>query len=138
MKEDKQALAQRLASSLKKVIQQKSGVRDEFRYNNRTGHINWVFESKNGKTRAFGITHSPETFGRSNMPLAKNPKKGDEQDAYVRNGVIVDSDETFSKKTKNLQFGTADIPNVKSKRRNYIKRRKLSRKKAKKSKQAGR
>ena len=128
MKDEKQASVQRLASSLKKILQQKSGVRNEFRYNNRTGHINWVFESKNGKTRAFGITHSPETFGRGNMPLTKNPKKGDQQDAYIRNGVISDSDKTFSKKTKRLQFSQEDIPNVKSKRRNYIKRRKQSRK----------
>lgn len=64
------------------------------------------------------------------MPLKQNPKKGDKQSAYVRNGIITDKKNNYSKKPiKNMQFENSDFTNVKSKIRNYKKQRKKAQKK---------
>lgn len=118
---------------LKRFIGYKKGERDEFRYNLDTDHPNYIFEEKNGKRRGIGLTHEEYTHGKKNMPLKENPEQGDTQKAYVRYGVI--SGKRYSKKPKkNMSFGNEDKANVKSKVRNYKKRRKRSKKSNKKSK----
>lgn len=103
----------------------KAKARNEFRYNKKTKHPAHVFEESNGKYRTVGITHEPTTFGKSNMPLVQNPKKDDPRKAYIRNGIISDSIRSFSKSViSNLSFSPEDFANVKSKERNYKKRRK--------------
>lgn len=132
---EKQTVIQRLIHRLKAVIfKRKYPQRDEFRYNNKTDHPNWVFEEEHGKRRAFGITHNEETFGKKNMPLKDNPNKKDPKPAFIRNGVITENAGDFSEEViKNLQFSKSDKAKVKSKRRNYIKRRKMHKKKSKKT-----
>ena len=103
----------------------KSMARNEFRYNNQTKHPNYIFEEKGKKYRALGLTHSPSTFGRKNMPLKQNPDSKDEKQAYIRNGIISDKKKNFSENPiKNYAFGKEDMLNVKAKIRNYKKRRK--------------
>lgn len=132
---EKQTIIQRLVHRLKAVIfKKKYPQRDEFRYNNKTDHPNWVFEEANGKRRAFGITHKEETFGKKNMPLKDNPNKKDPQPAFIRNGVITENSDDFSENLiRNLQFSKEDQAKVKSKRRNYIKRRKKHKQKPQKA-----
>lgn len=99
--------------------------KNEFRYNNNTKHPNYVFEEFNGKYHSVGITHNKQTFGKKNLPLKANPKHSSKEPAYVRNGIISDKKQNYSKKTiNNMSFESSDYANVKSKIRNYKKRRK--------------
>lgn len=103
----------------------KRETRNEFRYNNKTKHPNFIFEIEGGKYHAVGLTHSPSTFGRPNMPLKKNPKKNTTEQSYIRNGIITAPTKSFSKRTiQNMEFSEEDSPNVKSKVRNYKNNRK--------------
>lgn len=125
----KKNLIQRLIAVFKteekKKKRQNSSARNEFRYNNQTKHPNYIFEESNGKYRSLGVTHQERTFGKQNMPLDKNPKKGEEKKAYIRNGVISAKKSNYSKKTiNNMSFNQSDYKNVKSKIRNYKKNRK--------------
>lgn len=111
-------------SRRKKRPSQKATVKNEFRYNNKTEHPNYIFEERGKKYRAVGLTHSDTTFGLKNMPLKQNPNSRDKDAAYIRNGIISESKSSFSKKPiKNFAFGKDDFPNVKAKIRNYKKRR---------------
>ena len=125
----KKSLIERFIAVLKKESKQKqrkkSSVRNEFRYNNQTKHPNYIFEETNGKYRSLGITHSSSTFGKRNMPLEKNPRTGENKQAYIRNGIISDKKSNYSKKTiKNMKFSESDLKNTKSKIRNYKKTKK--------------
>lgn len=133
---EKLNVIQRFIAQLKALIfRKKYKERDEFRYNNLTGHPNYNFEESNGKVKGFGVTHSEETFGIKNMPLKRNPKKGDTRPAFIRNGVISEKSKYFSENVlPDFELAPEDEPNVKSKKRNYKKRRKQN----KKSKQARR
>ena len=63
------------------------------------------------------------------MPLKSNPKKGKEKKSYARNGIVEDSKRSFAKNPmKNMKFSQEDMPNVKSKIRNYKKERKKGQK----------
>lgn len=100
-------------------------VKNEFRYNVRDKHKQYVFLEQDGKYKAVGITHQAETFGKRNMPLKKNPQQGKSEIAYIRNGIISASKKSYGKKPlKNYSFSTEDFPKVKAKIRNYKKRRK--------------
>jgi hypothetical protein len=104
--------------------------RNEFRYNNATHHPNYVFEQHNNKYHAVGITHTSMTFGKKNMPLNKNPKKNDTSIAYIRTGIITDKINNFSRKPiHTMAFDKTDFQKVKSKIRNYKKKRKRQNKK---------
>ena len=133
-KKEKIALLERMIAALqnrlKKLKRDSSLARNEFRYNNQTRHPNYVFEEESGKYHSLGITHGEQTFGKKNMPLKQNPKKGEEKPAYIRNGIITDKKSNYSKKPiKNMQFENSDFSNVKSKIRNYKKQRKKAQKK---------
>lgn len=132
----KQALISRLVSDLKVVKKQKqreaNKARSEFRYNVNAKHPNYVFEvdTKKDSWRAIGITHEKETFGVKNAPLKVNPKKTDNRNAYLRNGVVSGNHGDFSKKPmKNMKFSKEDMPSVKAKIRNDKKKRKIKTKK---------
>ena len=100
-------------------------VKNEFRYNTKSKHKEFIFGEVGEKYKAVGITHSPKTFGRKNMPLKVNPQEGKTEQAYVRNGIVSASKKDFGKRTlKNHQFSADDYPNVKAKIRNYRKREK--------------
>ena len=59
------------------------------------------------------------------MPLDKNPNPKDTEKAYVRNGIISDKKSNFSSKPiKRVAFQSDDFAKVKSKVRNYKKKRK--------------
>ncbi len=97
----------------------------EFRYNNSTGHPDYIFEESNNKYHSLGLTHDNYTFGKKNMPLHQNPKKKDFSPAYIRNGVNNSRKRNYSKKPiKNMTFSKDDFKNVKAKIRYYKKRRK--------------
>ncbi len=131
----KKSLIQKLISLLKKRAKQKKQVKpkDEFRFNHDTGHMNFVFGETEEEYKSVGLTSKETTFGKKNMPLEQNPKKGDSGKSYIRNGIISDNKRSYSEKTaKNYEFSKADKSNVKSKVRNYKKEQK--RKKAPKGK----
>ena len=71
--------------------------KSEFRFNFRTKHPSYVFGETKKKYKAVGLTHSKKTFGKKNMPLDVNPKRGDKRKAYVRYDFISDSKKTFAK-----------------------------------------
>ena len=98
--------------------------KNEFRYNYSTKHKNYVFEESGNKYHSVGLTHDSATFGRNNMPLHSNPQKGKNEIAFVRNGIITDKKRNFGKPLKNYEFDKSDFRNVKSKIRNYKKKRK--------------
>lgn len=98
--------------------------KNEFRFNRKINHNTYVFSDDGKRYKAVGITHSDKTFGKKNMPLNDNPQKGKKEKAYIRNGVISDTYSHFDKPKKNFSFSNEDFPKVKSKIRNYKKRRK--------------
>ena len=122
----KQSLIEKLIDLLKGLGTQKKKLKpkNEFRTNRQEGnHPNYIFAEKGKKYRSLGITHHSETFGKKNMPLEVNPKKGDGSPAYIRNGIISSPKKSYSEKTLNdFRFGKEDYPNVKSKIRNYKKK----------------
>ena len=133
---ERKRLVVRLIAALKVLLKNKkraqSSARSEFRFNFRTGHPNYIFEADEKRRRysAVGITHEEKTFGRSNMPLKNNPKKGDKKPAYVRNGIIEDGQRSFGRREiKNMKFSETDMPNVKSKIRKHKSERRKKRKK---------
>lgn len=105
--------------------------KNEFRYNNDTNHIDYVFEDDGKRFASVGITHAEKTFGKTNMPLTNNPEKGHFEDAYIRNGFNRKPYKNYSSQKKNFKFSEEDFPKVKSKIRNYKKNRKRNRKKNK-------
>ena len=118
----------------KKVI--KFEPRNEFRWNNNTSHPNYIFGKVGRRYKSMGITHSEytEVNGKTkkNMPLEFNPDPKDSKSAYIRHGIISDNVESYGKKElKNFRFSDTDSANVKSKRRNYIRRRKEHKKTSK-------
>ncbi|MBQ2740735.1 MAG: hypothetical protein IJF39_03840 [Clostridia bacterium] len=99
--------------------------KNEFRYNTKSKHKEFIFGEVGEKYKAVGITHSPKTFEKKNMPLKVNPQKGKTEQAYVRNGIVSAPKKNYGKRIlKNHQFSTEDYPNVKAKIRNYKKREK--------------
>ena len=131
----KKSLIQKIISLLKRREKQKKKVKpkDEFRFNHKTGHMNYVFGETEEDYKSVGLTSKETTFGKKNMPLEKNPKKGDSGKSYIRNGIISDRKGSYSEKVaKNYEFSEEDKPKVKGKIRNYKKGQK--RKKKKKSK----
>jgi len=121
-------IIQRLINLLKNYIRFPWKERNEFRYNFDVNHKQFVFEYKDGKYRSVGITHDDSFKGVSNMPLSQNPQKGKTDPAYIRSGIVSGTRRNYGKRTiNNLQFSVADKANVKSKIRNYKKRRKKGR-----------
>lgn len=97
---------------------------NEFRYNYNTKHTNYVFEEDKNKYHALGLTHKAKTLGKVNMPLDSNPKRGRNEKAYIRFGIITDKKNNYSGVDKRFKFSLSDYKNVKSKIRNYKKKRK--------------
>lgn len=94
--------------------------KNEFRFSKKTKHPTYIFEEGNNRYRSVGITHSPKTFGKDNMPLSVNPKKGDSRQAFIRNGFVTGPKQDFGGSTmNNYQFSNSDFKLVKSKVRNY-------------------
>ena len=124
----KKPLIQKLTSILRKEVKKRTEFhpKDEYRYNHDTQHITHVFLENESEYRAVGFTTKEKTFGKDNMPLNKNPKRGDTRNSYVRNGIVADSKRSFSRKTaKNFRVtDTLDKANLKSKERNYRKQQK--------------
>ncbi len=110
----------------KKKKRANSPVRNEYRYNIKEQHTNYVFEVKDDNWKAVGFTHEEYTFDKKNMPLKNNPKKGDTEKSHVRNGIIETDKHSYSKKrAKNYKLVGDDMANVKSKIRNYKKEQKI-------------
>ena len=118
-----------LKQQLKKLKREKSSVRDEYRYNVDTGHVNYVYLVENdGTYHSLGFTHHEEYDGVKNMPLKNNPKKGDTEHSHIRNGEIVGKKQSYSKKkAKNYQLTGDDKANAKSKIRYHKKENKKKR-----------
>lgn len=101
--------------------------KNEFRYNYVKDHKHYIFGQVGKKFKALGLTTETHTFGKKNMPLNKNPQRGNPEPAYIRNGII--SDKAYSQKPlKNYEFDKDDFANVKAIIRNY-KNRERKRKK---------
>ncbi len=132
-KQEQLSLIKRVIDALKnqrKILKRKnSSARDEYRYNIETGHVNYVYlVEKDGDKETYhslGFTHHDTYDGVKNMPLAKNPKKGDNDKSYIRNGEIVAERKAYSrKKAKNYQLIGDDKANAKSKIRHHKKEKK--------------
>ena len=98
--------------------------KNEFRFNNKTQHKNYIFAETDKKYRAVGLTTDSETFGKKNMPLSSNPQKGKTDKSYIRVGIINEYKNEFGRKLSNYAFSSADFKNVKAKIRNYKKKQK--------------
>lgn len=98
--------------------------KNEFRFNNRTNHPNYIFEDDGRRYSALGITHSAETMGKKNMPLSVNPQVGKYEKSYIRHGVIQLKHEAFGSTNRKFKFSKEDFTNVRSKIRKYKKIRK--------------
>lgn len=99
--------------------------KNEFRYNENQHHMSYVFEDDGKKYTSVGITSKEFTFDKKNMPLSKNPQKTMyAKPAYIRNGIIRDKHNSYSRVKRNFEFADEDFPKVKSKIRNYKKTRK--------------
>lgn len=135
--EQRQSIFKKLIDVLKRIIGYKKGERNEFRYNNNTGHPNYEFQNKDGRVKAFGITHSEETFGRKNMPLSQNPQRGETETSYIRNGIINADEEVLSEEIlEDFVIAKEDRANVKSKKRYHIKESQRQRAKKRKNKKS--
>lgn len=106
------------------MAKKKYKAKNEFRYNKKTKHTNYVFEDDGTNYAAVGLTHSSKTFGKKNMPLKDNPQRGKNEKTYIRNDYIVDTHQSFRKIRKSFSFSNEDFTNVKSKIRKYKKNRK--------------
>ena len=130
-KKEKIALLERMIAALqnrlKKLKRDSSPERNEFRYNIDERHMNFLFWADGNDYRSLGLTHEAETFGKKNMPLKENPKKGDTEKSFIRNGVIEGERHSYSRKTaKNYKrFQGDDLANVKSKIRKYKREKRL-------------
>lgn len=128
----KQSLIGKLISALKERIanlrrkkNKKSKPKNEFRFNMATGHPNYIFGETEDKYQGLGLTHKATTFGRKNMELHKNPKEGETEKSFVRNGIVVNKKKYYSAEPlPNYHFANEDKPNIKSKIRNYKRRQK--------------
>ncbi len=78
--------------------------KNEFRYNNRTNHPNYIFEDDGRRYSALGITHSAETMGKKNMPLSVNPQVGKYEKSYIRHGVIQLKHRLLAQPTESSNF----------------------------------
>lgn len=133
--EDNQSFIIRLIKVIQKRIEElKKAHRfkplNEFRTNYAEGnHPNYIFGKIGKKYKSLGITHDSTTFGKKNMPLKKNPQKGDSRKAYIRNGIISKNEKYYGKNTlKDFSFSKEDYANVKAKIRDYKKRLKAQEK----------
>lgn len=130
-KKEKIALLERMIAALqnrlKKLKRDNSPARNEFRYNIDEQHMNFLFWADDNDYRSLGLTHEEKTFGKKNMPLKQNPKKGDSEKSFIRNGVIEGERHSYSRKTaKNYKkFQGEDLANVKSKIRKYKREKRL-------------
>lgn len=52
-------------------------VKNEFRFNNNTKHMNYVFGASNNRYYSVGLTSESKTFNKKNMPLNDNPHNGE-------------------------------------------------------------
>jgi len=112
---------------LSKKKRNESPVRSEYRHNNDTSHMTYVYYDDGKNLHSVGFTSKDSTFGIKNMPLQVNPKRNDvdpNRKSHIRNGTIVKDKKSYSrKKAKNYQISQVDMPNVKSKIRNAKKQR---------------
>ena len=124
----KKPLIQKMTSILRKRIKQKQRLKpkNEYRYNHKTGHMNYIFAETAEKKKAVGIKSEPTTFGRKNMRLKEDPKRNPKakkvETPHVRNGIISTSEKAFKRKeSKTVKFSKDDMANVKAKIRHYKK-----------------
>ena len=114
-----------LRGEVKQQKRKNSNVRNEYRYNVKEEHMNYVFLEEKGIYSSIGFTSAPKTSGVRNMPLQVNPKKGDTKQSYIRNGIIVQEKRLYSgKKAKNYSLTGDDKANVKAKVRHFKKGKK--------------
>lgn len=97
--------------------------RNEFRYNFSQKHKNYVFGESENVYHSVGITHKEYTKNKKNMPLERNPQNGKSEKSYIRYGIITDNKKNYGRVLKNYKFSDSDFKNVRSKIRNYKKRK---------------
>lgn len=112
------------------MAKRKRVAKNEFRYNYATQHTNYIFEEENGKYHGVGLTTKPTTFGKKNMPLNINTKRGEKQKSYVRNGIVTNKISEYSGVDKRFSFKNIfDFLNIKAIIRNYKNNRRKRKKK---------
>ena len=99
--------------------------KNEFRYNKKAKHMNYIFEEDDKNYHSLGLTTDKYTFNKLNMRFNVNPQKNRNYDSYIRNGIISQRKNTYARNTdKRFIFDISDFPNVKSKIRKYKSNRK--------------
>ena len=103
--------------------------RNEFRYNYKTKHPNYIFEEDGRNYHAIGITHKKRTRDknkkwRKNIPLCKNPQKNKTDKSYLRYGIITQNKRTFSNVDNRFLFSSDDKPKARAKIHIYKKQKK--------------
>lgn len=102
--------------------------KNEFRFNRKTKHMNYIFEEDSKNYRGVGLTHNPWTRDRykkyhKNMPLEVNPQKNKFEKSYVRYGYITQSKRQFGQPDNRFEFSQKDKGNVKAKIRHFKNRK---------------
>lgn len=103
--------------------------KNEFRYNRKTKHMNFIFEEDMNNYHSLGLTTDEYTFKKKNILLKNNPQKNRNYPSYIRNGIISQKKDTYARKTDNrFNFSSEDYPVVKSRIRKYKSYRKNKKK----------
>lgn len=102
----------------------KSGFRKGFRKNKRIQHPTYLVDQDGRLYRYIGITHSPRTGDRDNIPLYQNPNPKDTRKAYLRPEVEKDEPKNFGRRLEGWKFGARDEETV----RRIVNRKKKPRK----------
>ena len=93
--------------------------RNEFRYNYKTKHPNYIFEEDGQKYHAIGITHKRKTFGKFNTTLSYNIQENKTGKSRLRNGIITSNKNSFSSTRTGYRFHKEDMPKVRAKIKLY-------------------
>ena len=79
---------------------------------NKQKHPKIIIERENDKYSYMGLTESPKRGHHSNLPLNKNPRRGDSRPAYVRKEVLLRSVYDFDEILSNYSLSNIDRLNV--------------------------
>lgn len=83
-------------------------IKIQIRYNYKTKHHSAVVGEENQNYDHVPLTHSPETSGRKNIKLKKNPNPEDKEDSYMVSRVRRHPKKTFTKEKENWKLDSED------------------------------
>ena len=75
-------------------------------------HPKLIVDETNEEFGFMGLTESPKRGNHKNIPLSKNPKKGDKRPAYIRNELRYDKKSAFQEILKDYELSNKDIDKI--------------------------